>query len=120
MELLMLENTHTKQLTNQEREQLCFLIDICMKPSTSNSVSNQIDFSELLSLAKRHRLVGALNKAVSTRKADFPTDFVANLSEVAGKIAFKNLQLCHQLILLAQKFKQEELQWISLKGPVLA
>mgnify|MGYP000961779599 CR=1 FL=1 len=103
----MLGNTHTKQLTNQDEKHLRFLIDVCITPNTA--FSNQIDFPELLSLAQRHRLVGSLNKAVSAQKANLPTRFVANLSEVASKIAFKNLQLCHQLVLLAQKFKQEEL-----------
>jgi len=88
-------------------------------PRQSQSVNN-LNHKEFIRLIKHHRLDSIFYKAVQEQNISLPTELKEKLEQISKRNKMRMMKLTAELIRIHKLFTENNIEYISLKGPALS
>ena len=105
----------------KDKPELLFIIQVLSKNLTTDySNLHKLDFSEFIRLIKHHRLDSIFYKAAKEQNISLPTELDAKLSQINKRNKMRMMKLTAELIRIHKLFTENNIDYISLKGPALS
>ena len=116
-------NQNTENILNDKPE-LAFITQVLSEQTVvasevKQSLSN-IDNTEFIRLIKHHRLDSIFYNAVLKQQIELPVDLKTKLERINQRNKMRMMQLTAELIRIHKLFTENNIDYISLKGPALS
>jgi hypothetical protein len=103
------------------KHELLFIIQVLSDDlSTDYTNLHRLDFVEFIRLIKHHRLDSIFLKAVNEQNIDLPTELKENIEVINKRNKMRMMKLTSELIRIHKLFTENNIDYISLKGPALS
>ena len=108
----------------EDKPELRFIVEVLSEQSVVvNEVEQSVDDfnqDEFIRLIKHHRLDSIFYRALQEQNIQFPIELKAKLEKINKRNKIRMMKLTAELIRIHQLFTENDIDYISLKGPALS
>ena len=102
------------------KPELAFIINVLSRKNQSLTGSEDLNQHEFIRLVKHHRLDSILYREIELQKIDLPISLKTKLEQINKRNKMRMMKLTAELIRIHQLFTENNIDYISLKGPALS